>query len=40
MVTEVESDELYRPYNTLKAIGFTRDEAKSFLALRMPFTIK
>jgi len=32
MVTEVESDELYRPYDTLKAIGFTRDEAKSFLA--------
>ena len=32
MATEPEADELYRPYDTLKAIGFTKDEAKSFLA--------
>jgi hypothetical protein len=32
MVTEKESDELYRPYDTLKAIGFSTDDAKSFLA--------
>jgi hypothetical protein len=32
VVNESESDELYRPYDTLKAIGFTKDEAKSFLA--------
>ena len=31
MVTEKESDELYRPYDTLKAIGFSTDDAKSFL---------
>lgn len=31
MVTEKERDELYRPYDTLKAIGFTKDEAKGFL---------
>jgi hypothetical protein len=31
MVTEKESDELYRPYDTLKAIGFSADDAKSFL---------
>lgn len=35
MVTEKESDkesdELYRPYDTLKAIGFSKDDAKSFL---------
>jgi hypothetical protein len=32
LVTETESDELYRPYDTLTAIGFTREEAKSFLS--------
>jgi len=32
VVNESESRELYRPYDTLKAIGFTKDEAKSFLA--------
>ena len=32
MVTEAEADELYRPYDTLKAIGFSTDDAKSFLA--------
>src|SRR5208283_4402528 len=32
MVTEKELNELYRPYDTLKAIGFSTDEAKSFLA--------
>lgn len=32
MVTERELDELYRPYDTLKSIGFSTDEAKSFLA--------
>lgn len=32
MVTEKELDELYRPYDTLKSIGFSTDEAKSFLA--------
>jgi len=32
MATEPKADELYRPYDTLKAIGFTKDEAKSFLA--------
>jgi hypothetical protein len=31
MVTEKEADELYRPYDTLKAIGFSTDDAKSFL---------
>ncbi len=31
MVTEKELDELYRPYDTLKAIGFSKDDAKSFL---------
>jgi hypothetical protein len=31
MVTEAEADELYRPYDTLKAIGFSTDDAKSFL---------
>jgi hypothetical protein len=31
MVTKKESDELYRPYDTLKAIGFSTDDAKSFL---------
>ena len=30
-MTEKESDELYRPYDTLKAIGFSTDDAKSFL---------
>jgi hypothetical protein len=29
---ESELDELYRPYDTLTAIGFTKQEAKSFLA--------
>jgi hypothetical protein len=32
VVNEPESDELYRPYDTLTAIGFTKEEAKSFLA--------
>ena len=32
MVTEAELHELYRPYDTLKEIGFSKDEAKSFLA--------
>lgn len=32
MVTEAELKELYRPYDTLKAIGLTKEEAKSFLA--------
>ncbi len=32
MVTEKELNELYRPYDTLKAIGFSTDEAKAFLA--------
>jgi hypothetical protein len=32
MVTDKELDELYRPYDTLKSIGFSTDEAKSFLA--------
>ena len=32
LVTETESDELYRPYDTLTAIGFSREEAKSFLS--------
>jgi hypothetical protein len=27
-----EQDEDYRPYDTLKAIGFTKDDAKGFLA--------
>jgi hypothetical protein len=27
-----EEDEDYRPYDTLKAIGFTKDDAKGFLA--------
>jgi hypothetical protein len=31
MGTEKESDDLYRPYDTLKAIGFSTDDAKSFL---------
>ncbi len=31
MVSEKELNELYRPYDTLKAIGFGTDEAKSFL---------
>jgi hypothetical protein len=31
LVNETESGELYRPYDTLTAIGFTRSEAKSFL---------
>jgi hypothetical protein len=32
LVTEAELNELYRPYDTLKAIGFSKEEAKSFLA--------
>ena len=32
MVNETGSGELYRPYDTLTAIGFTKEEAKSFLA--------
>jgi len=32
VVKESESDELYRPYDTLTSIGFTKEEAKSFLA--------
>ena len=31
LVTDAELNELYRPYDTLKAIGFSNDEAKSFL---------
>jgi hypothetical protein len=31
MVTEAAADELYRRYDTLKAIGYTTEEAKSFL---------
>ena len=31
VVNASESDELYRPYDTLTAIGFTKEEAKSFL---------
>jgi len=31
MVAKEEEDENYRPYDTLKAIGFTKDEAKGFL---------
>jgi hypothetical protein len=31
MVVKEEEDENYRPYDTLKAIGFTQDEAKGFL---------
>jgi hypothetical protein len=30
-VAKEEEDENYRPYDTLKAIGFTKDEAKGFL---------
>ena len=32
LATETESDELYRPYDTLTAIGFSREDAKSFLS--------
>ncbi len=32
VVKESELDELYRPYDTLTSIGFTKEEAKSFLA--------
>ena len=32
MVPKEEVDENYRPYDTLKAIGFTKDEAKGLLA--------
>jgi hypothetical protein len=31
MVAKEEEDENYRPYDTLKAIGFTKDQAKGFL---------
>jgi len=31
MAAKQEEDENYRPYDTLKAIGFTTDEAKGFL---------
>jgi len=30
-VVKEEEDENYRPYDTLKVIGFTKDEAKGFL---------
>jgi hypothetical protein len=32
MVAKEKEDENYRPYDSLRAIGFTKDEAKSFLA--------
>jgi len=32
VVNETGTGELYRPYDTLTAIGFTKEEAKSFLA--------
>jgi hypothetical protein len=40
-VTEAEQVKLYRPYDTLKAIGFTTEEAKSFLiCIENEFTSK